>query len=67
METQKYLVFQQVLKYFKPTKNHRVKTWKYLGLSNKNIKPLATTSNIVVQDWIILITLNFKQNLMQAV
>ena len=42
-------------------------TWKYLGLSNKNIKPLATTSNIVVQDWIILITLNFKQNLMQAV
>ena len=52
METQKYLVFQQVLKYFKPTKNHRVMTWKYLGLSNKNIKPLATTSNIVVQDWI---------------
>ena len=45
---QKYLVFQPVLKYFKPIKNNKAMTWKSLGLADKSIKPLTTTGNILV-------------------
>ena len=45
---QNYLVFQSVLKYFKPITNNIVMVWKSKVLSDKTIKPLTITSNSLV-------------------
>ena len=44
--TQNYLVFQPIHRYFKVIANTKyISEWKYKGLSNESIKPLAPSDN----------------------
>ena len=42
---QNYLVFQSVLKYFRPITNNMGMVCKFIDLSDGSIKPPTTTSN----------------------
>ena len=44
-DTQNYLVFQPMHKYFKITNKKYISSWKSKGLSNETITPCATSDN----------------------
>ena len=49
INTQNYLVFQPVQRYFKRVSNinNHILEWKSKGLSNESIKPLSTSTNML--------------------
>ena len=47
--TENYLVFQSIHRYFTVIANKKyISEWKFKGLSDKIIKPLATPNNILI-------------------
>ena len=65
--TQNYLLFQLVFRYFKtPTDDDIVMALKSNIFLPESIKFPPTSDNSLHQNWIILIILNFKNNLMEV-